>query len=117
MAVTFVSGTLLAPNGRQETLDFLVDSGSHYTLVPAETAARLELTPRRRQRFRMADGTVMERDVSECRIRLDIGETTTPVIMGGPSDVALLGVVTLEELGVVLNPLTRTLHPANMLLI
>jgi len=40
----------------------------------------------------------------------------TPVILGEPGDEALLGVVTLEILGFVLNPFSRTIQPARLLL-
>lgn len=110
-------GTLFGPNGREERLDFLVDSGAQYTLVPEEAWRVLGLVPVRRQRFRLADGTLMERDIAEGCLRLDLGQVTTPVIVGRPGDVALLGAVTLEELGLVLNPFTRSLHPANLMLI
>jgi len=39
-----------------------------------------------------------------------------PVILGKERDEALLGVVTLEILGLVFNPFDRTLNPARMLL-
>jgi hypothetical protein len=54
--------------------------------------------------------------VSECHLSLPLGEGHTPVILGDPGDEALLGVITLEELGLVLNPFTRTLQPMRMLL-
>jgi hypothetical protein len=43
------------------------------------------------------------------------GQRSTPVMLGEESDVALLGTVTLEELGLVLNPLTRQLQAMQML--
>src|SRR5689334_17354349 len=114
MGVTFVSGTAISPVG-QRRLDFLVDSGAQYTQLPREVWEPLALSARRSQRFRLADGTLMERDIGNCVIALDqLGETPTPVILGGAGDAALLGAVTLEELGLVLNPFTRTLHPANL---
>ena len=39
-----------------------------------------------------------------------------PVVFGEPGDSSLLGVVTLEALGYVLDPLTRELRPSPMLL-
>ncbi|PYS11939.1 MAG: aspartyl protease, partial [Acidobacteria bacterium] len=36
---------------------------------------------------------------------------------GEPGDAALLGVVTLENLGLVFNPFTRTLHPMRLLMV
>ncbi len=44
------------------------------------------------------------------------GEDYTPVILGEPGDEALLGMVTLEILGLVFNPFSRTLHPMRMML-
>ena len=40
----------------------------------------------------------------------------TPVVLGQPGDEPMLGVVTLEILGLVLNPFNRTLQPMRMLL-
>ena len=48
-------------------------------------------------------------------IALSVGEGRTPAILGEPGDEALLGVVTLEMLGLVVNPHTRILHPTRML--
>lgn len=60
----------------------------------------------------------MEREIADCTIRLgELGETPTSVILGQAGDVALLGAVTPEELGLVLNPFTRTLHPAALLMV
>jgi predicted aspartyl protease len=59
---------------------------------------------------------MIERRISECFLMLSQGETHTPVILGESGDEALLGVVTLEELGLVFNPFNRTLHPMWMML-
>lgn len=117
MGITYVEGTLTGPTGQQETLQFLVDSGATYTLVPRATWRSLGLTSKRTVSFRMADGSRMDREVGECHIRLTQGDAHTPVILGEEGDLPLLGTVTLEELGLVLNPFTRTLHPMNMLLV
>lgn len=59
----------------------------------------------------LADGTLLTRDVSECVFSFEGAEATSPAILGKENDEALLGVVTLENLGLVLNPLERTLQP------
>jgi predicted aspartyl protease len=64
----------------------------------------------------LAYGTTIRRNISKCFLVLSQGETHTPVILGEPGDEALLGVVTLEELGLVFNPFSRTLHPMRMML-
>jgi clan AA aspartic protease len=117
VGITYVAGNVTGPNG-SAAVDFLVDSGAQYTLLPEGTWRQIGLSPRRRQRFRLADGTEMSRDIGLATVSLtELGETPTPIILGQPGDVALLGAVTLEELGLVLNPFTRTLHPAALLLV
>lgn len=116
MALTYVDGTVRGPNGQVRPVRFLVDSGATYTLLPYEVWTAIGLTPARRVNFTLADGTTVERPVSECHLTLPQGAAHTPVILGQPGDEALLGVVTLEILGLVLNPFTRELQPMRMLL-
>jgi clan AA aspartic protease len=116
MGLTYIEGTVAGPTGKQVTVEFLVDSGAKYTLLPETSWKAIELTPKRRLTFTLADGTRIERDVSECHITLSQGDGHTPVILGETGDEALLGVVMLEELGLVLNPFQRSLQPARMML-
>ncbi|WP_092052819.1 retroviral-like aspartic protease family protein [Planctomicrobium piriforme] len=104
------------PNKKESTLRFLVDSGAQYTLVPEEAWKLLKLKPKRTAVFRLADGTAIERDVSECFLTLPQGSGHTPVVLGQPGDEPLLGVVTLEEMGLVLNPFNRKLQPMRLML-
>lgn len=115
MGLTYVDG-LVSENEQSADVRFLVDSGATYTLLPHDVWRSLGLEPKRRLTLSLADGTTVERDVSECRIELPQGEGHTPVILGEPGDEALLGAVTLEILGLVLNPFNRTLQPMRMLL-
>jgi len=87
-----------------------------YTLLPDPVWRDIGLAAQRQVTFTLADGTTIQRPVSECRVSLLQGEAYTPVILGEPGDEALLGTVTLEILGLVLNPFTRQLQPMRMLL-
>jgi len=116
MGVTYIEGVVTGPNSKQATVRFLVDSGATYTLLPYEDWQAIGLAPKRAVTFTLADGTTIERKVSECHIALPQGEGHTPVILGEPGDEPLLGTVTLEILGLVLNPFSRTLQPMRMLL-
>ncbi len=113
---TYVEGVVSGPTGRSRSVTFLVDSGAKYSLLPPDDWRAIQLSPRRRLTFVLADGTRIERDVSECYIRLAQGEGHTPVILGEAGDEALLSLVTLEILGLVLHPFNRTLQPARLLL-
>jgi clan AA aspartic protease len=116
MGMTHIQGTVTGPTGRKAKVKFLVDSGATYTLVPLKAWKKIGLAPRRSVPCTLADGTQVERKVSRCRIRLPQGEEYTPVMLGEKDDEALLGTVTLEEFGLVLNPLTRKLQPMRMML-
>lgn len=106
---------MTGPAGEQASLDFLIDTGAQYSLLPYEIWRALHLEPMRVQGFHLANGTRIERSISECLIELPEidGERPrghSPVILGQPGDVALLGVVTLENLGLVFNPFDRSLR-------
>jgi len=116
MGVTFIKGEVSSGKAKRAIVRFLVDSGATYTLLPESTWRSLGLKPKRTMSFSLADGTEVERSVSECHISLPQGEGHTPVILGEPGDEALLGVITLEEFGLVLNPFNRTLQPMKSLL-
>lgn len=117
MGITYIEGVVTGPTGKQAIVRFLVDSGAPYTLLPSEDWRAIRLSSKRSVVFTLADGTTIGRQVSECHIALPQGEAHTPVILGEPGDEPLLGIVTLEILGLVLNPFTRTLQPMRMLLV
>jgi clan AA aspartic protease len=110
MGLTFVAGTVTGKKGKTATVEFLIDSGAIYSLLPEKDWKAIGLKPKRSMTFILADGTKVKRDVSECHIALPQGDAHTPVILGEPGDDALLGAVTLEILGLVLNPFNRTLQ-------
>jgi len=116
MGVAYVEGQVRGASGKQETVRFLVDSGATYSVLPKAAWQAIGLEPKRRLSFTLADGTTVERSVSEAFVSLPQGEAHTPVILGEEGDEALLGTVTLEILGLVLNPFDRTLRPMRMLL-
>ena len=116
MGIACIEGVVTGPTGKQVTVWFLVDSGATYTLLPYDDWRAIGLAPKRSVTFTLADGTLIDRKVSECHIALPQGEGHTPVTLGEPGDEPLLGIVTLEILGLVLNPFNRTLQPMRMLL-
>lgn len=116
MGLTYIEGVVKGPTGKKTKATFLVDSGAKYTLLTEKQWKAIKLVPSRNMTFILADGTPIARSVSECFISLPQGEGHTPVILGEQDDEPLLGVVTLEELGLVLNPFNRTLQPMRAML-
>jgi clan AA aspartic protease len=110
MGLTFVDATVTGPSGKSRSVKLLVDSGTSYSLLPDEVWRDLELQPQETLEFVLADGTTIERAASECKICLNGKERHTPVILGEAGDESLLGVITLENLGLMLDPFKRTLQ-------
>ena len=110
--------TMRVSNGlrRKRRVRFLIDSGAIYSLLPQSVWRDLGLKAGRRMEFTLADGEPVVRRVSECRFAYQGIEAWSPVILGEPADGALLGAVTLESLGLVLNPFERSLRPMRMML-
>jgi predicted aspartyl protease len=100
--------------GRRVTARFLVDSGAVYSVLPEDVWRAIGLEPTRDLEFVLADGTSIHRRISDCRFVYQSIEAPSPVVLGEGDDVALLGSVTLETLGLILNPLRRTLSPMRM---
>jgi predicted aspartyl protease len=115
MGLTTLPMLVKGLDGRSRTVEFLIDSGAVWSLLPEEDWRALGLSPTRTMTFALADGSVIERKISDCRFVYKQWEAPSPVILGEGNDVALLGVVTLECLALLLNPLDRTLHPMSRL--
>jgi len=97
-------------------VDFMIDSGAVYSLVPGKILKKLGVEAYREVSFALADGSKISRKVGEAYFELNGEGATAPVIFGEKNDEPLLGATTLEAMGLVLNPFTRTLHPMRMLL-
>ena len=117
MGITYIEGKVRGAGEKEQSVSLLIDSGAHYTLLPQGVWKEIDLKPKRDMEFILSDGTKIKRKVSECYIELEMGEGHTPVILGEKDDEAILGVVTLEILGLVFNPLKRTLSPMKALLL
>lgn len=118
MGVTNVLLTLKNPSDPAKTVrgEFLVDSGAHFTVVPADMVKKLRLTASYVQKFSLADGRIMKRRVGNATVTLDRRELIVPVVLGETHDGALLGVTTLESFGLMLDPFQRKLYHSKLML-
>src|SRR3989442_8894531 len=99
-----------------EEVEFLVDSGAIYSVVPGGILARLGLALRRQREFHLANATRIVRGCGVALFRYGDRDTIAEVIFGEPGDAVLLGAFTLEALGLCLDPLKRDLLPLPMIL-
>ena len=94
------------PQGRQfEELDVTVDTGSTYTAVPRAMLQRLGIPVERSLPSETADGRIVPVDVGEATIRLQGLQFHTPVIFAEEKEPSLLGVVSLEQAALAVDPL------------
>lgn len=114
MDFTNVSIKIINPQKPQLSADteLLVDSRALHGIVPAQFLRNIALEPKRRQTFILANGDSITRPVGEAIFRFSDYEGTAPVIFGEETDKAVLGVVTLEVLGLQIDPIRQELKPA-----
>jgi clan AA aspartic protease len=118
VALTHIEARIANPARprRSVRVKFLVDSGAVYSVVPAGTLQKLGVKAHSRRTFILADGSEITRRMGDATFRLDGRQGASPVIFGERGDSVLLGAVTLEALGMLLDPLRRELRPLPMLL-
>ena len=104
---------------RSRDVELLVDTGATYTLIPRDVLEALNIRVLRRARLRLADNRVnrvIERPVGEVGIEIEgYRASATPVVFGYPG-VYVLGSVTMEQLGLAPDPITKRLRPVEALL-
>ena len=110
MGMVYVDAEVSRGDEQPRLIRFLLDSGAVYSVLPHDEWQALSLTPQRRMEF-VVDGTSIERDVSHCMFTYAGIRAPSPVVPGLPGDEALLGSLTLENMGLVLDPFNRTLRP------
>jgi predicted aspartyl protease len=106
----------LAAPRKTEKLEFLVDSGAIFSVVPARVLRRLGIKPREKQEFRLANGDKIVRKKGAALFRYNGRTGVADVIFGEKDDATLLGAFTLESLGLALDPLKRELREMPMIL-
>ena len=106
----------LADPSRFAELDLVVDSGAIYSIVPAGVLVRIGVEPRETQTFGLANGGSVRRQIGDVRYEIADRSGAAPVIFGRRGDASLLGVVTLEALGLRLDPLRRQLRPLRLMI-
>ncbi|MBI4338807.1 MAG: aspartyl protease family protein [Chloroflexi bacterium] len=105
------------PTGSRWTaLDVLVDTGASHTVVPAAILEQLGVRPHARATFRLADGRRVEREMGRTWVRVDGREEITQVVFDEERTDGLLGVVTLEEMRLGIDPMSRRFVPVEGLM-
>ena len=118
MGLTFLDAEVGNPANPEvtEKVEFLIDSGAIYSVVPTPILDRLGINPIAEQEFILANGAKIVRKKGIALFKYGERIGGADVIFGEDKDSVLLGVFTLEALGLVLDPLRRELKPLPMVL-
>lgn len=96
--------------------EFLVDSGAALTVAPGAMLRRLGVEPDQKQTFILANGEQVTRKVGDAYFEFEDKAGYSKVIFGQKGDSNLLGTLTLETFGLILDPFKRELKAMPMLL-
>jgi predicted aspartyl protease len=101
-----------AKGERVEPLRALVDTGSTFTWIPRDLLERLGVIPEEELLFELADGREQRYPVAWVQIRLEgRREQPTIVVFAPAGSEPILGVVTLEEYLLAVDPVHHRLIP------
>jgi predicted aspartyl protease len=103
-----------AKGERAESLRALVDTGSTFTWIPRDLLERLGVMPEEELLFELADGREQRYPVAWVLIRLEaLREQPTIVVFAPAGSEPILGVVTLEEYLLAVDPVHHRLIPVS----
>lgn len=106
------------PQGqRWEAVEAWVDTGASHTLVPESLLRRLDVPAHDRWPFRLADESIVEREVGQTWLRVQGQAVIRIVVFGANGEQPLLGAETLEGLRLGVDPLGHRLIPVPGLLL
>lgn len=99
-----------------EVIELLVDTGSTYSWIPAETLEELGVERKKARKFETIEGRTITRDVGEAVLEC-LGERATSItVFAENEDKPVLGVHALEGLGLEVDPTTKELRKVEALL-
>jgi len=96
-------------------LELLADPEAVYTVLPKSLLKELKVEVVGKRKFRLANNEVVEKEVGIIGVEVN-GLITHTLTVFGDENIFLLGVVTLEELGLQVDPVKGKLKPLELLL-
>ncbi len=106
----------LSDSSLSSTVDCLVDTGAAYSQIPRSLLASLGITPFDQRPVIFADGKRGTCQVGRADFLVNGRQTPALVIFGEETAPPLLGAMTLEGLGLGVDPIGRRLIPIEVLL-
>jgi len=113
MGLTYAKMKIRKGYGSKKWIEerLLVDSGAIYTVIPCEELRQLGIVAHSEEEFELVNGEGIRRKVGDAHYEYKGRKGSAPVVFGEKGDSKLLGILTIEALGLVLDPLRRELKP------
>lgn len=118
MGITTISASIINIEDPHKKVSgkFIIDTGAAYTVVPQIQVKKLNLKPVKIQEFSLADGTTVKRKLGFAMVEIDGHRAPSTVVIGEKDDSPLIGVITLENMGLMVDPFRRKLIPMRLML-
>ena len=97
-----------------EELEAMVDTGAAFSWMHRERLERLGVEKLRRIGFRTIDGSIVERETAAIWVASDGFKAPDIVVMAEATDMEVIGVHTIEGLGLAADPVQKKLIPTVM---
>lgn len=112
MGLTKVTTKLISFKEPEQAFEaiFLVDTGAMDSLAPADELEKIGIKKEGKMSYELADGTVKEYFYGLVRIEFMGENTAGRVVFGEPGSEPILGVTALESVGIMVDPVNKTLR-------
>jgi len=109
MGFVYASTEVTNITGGEESysMPFLVDTGATDSIIPANELDKLGVKREDKQKYELADGTVITYDVGYAFLRINGRKVVANVVFGEEESEPLLGVTALESAGFIVDPVNR----------
>ncbi len=114
MGETYVTVTVSNPSEpeRAWTAEFLADTGATFCIIPRNRLEELGIVPISSRHVELADGSITRLEMGIARLEF-IGEYAIGRVAFGSDDVEpLLGVLTMQDVGVKVDTVNHCLEPS-----
>ncbi len=105
-----VSISNLEQKGKPFEAEFLVDTGAIDCMGPKDRLLEAGIKPEGKKVYELANGEPVEFEYGFARVSFMGDETVAQIILGPADTEPILGVVALENAGIVVDPVSRTLR-------
>jgi predicted aspartyl protease len=96
---------------KAEEVEAMVDTGAAFSWIHRERLERTGMTALRRMGFRAIDGSIIERDTAAIWVGSESFTGPDTVVVAERNDMEVIGVHTIEGLGLAADPVQKKLVP------